>query len=610
MPRTALVLALAALASAVLAGPAAAAIPPPPPPFGHACQPQGAVLFCPTASDAERVPSFDGTPLDVDVTLPGQGAPPFPTIVLLHGFGSSKGAFESADPEATGDKARYNSAYYATRGYAVVTPSLRGFGRSCGGANSRTPDCAKGFIHLADQRYEARDVQTLLGLLVDEGVADPDKLAVSGESYGGGLSLMLAVLRDRVRLPDGTFAPWTSPAGTPLRIAAAAPVIPWSDLAAALLPNGRYRDTSAPSPTVGQAPAGVPIKSWLDLLFTAAKATGFVAKPGSAPGADLTRWKARLDKGEPYGKDVAAILGEIYRFHSALSLPRSASGVAPMLISTGWTDDLFPSDQALRAYTLLRGEPHLFLGNFGHPRGGNKGTTLAARNAAIENFIVCSVPAPATTCASSLPVAAMLTECPARAPDGAVRQFKTYSAIHPGQLLIRGGGATQTIRSDRADARADKAFNPIGGTTDPCRSIRPARPRGQAVYAFRSPGLTLMGAPAIAARIRVRGGPGQLVARLYDQDAKSHAERLISRGVYRLTPNERGSIVFQLHGNGYTIDRGRTIRLELSGSDATYYRRSDKRFTVSVSGVRLQLPTLDDPDASRGITRFAPLRAG
>ena len=46
----------------------------PPNPFGHACAPQNGVLFCPTATDAQRVPSFDGVPLDVDVTLPADAA--------------------------------------------------------------------------------------------------------------------------------------------------------------------------------------------------------------------------------------------------------------------------------------------------------------------------------------------------------------------------------------------------------------------------------------------------------------------------------------------------------------------------------------------------------
>ena len=34
--------------------------------------------FCPTARDAQRVPSFDGVPLDVDLTLPALGDGPFP----------------------------------------------------------------------------------------------------------------------------------------------------------------------------------------------------------------------------------------------------------------------------------------------------------------------------------------------------------------------------------------------------------------------------------------------------------------------------------------------------------------------------------------------------
>ena len=58
-----------ATALAALAAPAAAQAAPPAP-FGHVCLPQNGVLYCPTASDAQRVPSFDGVPLDVDVTLP------------------------------------------------------------------------------------------------------------------------------------------------------------------------------------------------------------------------------------------------------------------------------------------------------------------------------------------------------------------------------------------------------------------------------------------------------------------------------------------------------------------------------------------------------------
>jgi dienelactone hydrolase len=154
-------------------------------PFGHACTPRDGALFCPTADEASRVPSFDGVPLDVDVWLPATGDGPFPTIAMLHGFGGSKQDFEGPLP------AGYNAAYFAQRGYAVVLPSARGFGRSCGVPDSRTAGCERVWSHLDDQRYEARDVQWLLAKLVDQLVARPDQLGVTGISDGGGASLEL-----------------------------------------------------------------------------------------------------------------------------------------------------------------------------------------------------------------------------------------------------------------------------------------------------------------------------------------------------------------------------------------------------------------------------------
>ena len=41
---------------------------------------------------------------------------------------------------------------------------------------------------------------------------------------------------------NGSLSRWTSPDGTPLHIAAAAPFAAWSDLVYALMPNGRTFD--------------------------------------------------------------------------------------------------------------------------------------------------------------------------------------------------------------------------------------------------------------------------------------------------------------------------------------------------------------------------------
>src|SRR5919202_6730914 len=147
-------LAVALAAAALTLAPAAARADPAP--FGHACTPQDGVRFCPTQDLASRVPSFDGVPLDVDVTLPPTGVGPFPTILLLHGLGQTKTAFEG-----TGS---YSTVAFARRGYAVVTPTARGFGNSCGTPASRTAGCEQGWTRLGDMRYEVRDIQYLVGL--------------------------------------------------------------------------------------------------------------------------------------------------------------------------------------------------------------------------------------------------------------------------------------------------------------------------------------------------------------------------------------------------------------------------------------------------------------
>ncbi len=366
---------LALVALALLPASASAA---PPLPFGHLCTAQNGTRFCPTNALTDRVASFDGVPLDVDVTLPATGDGPFPTIVMLHGYGGNKANYEAAKPEgddpASATTYHWNSNWFARRGYAVVNPSARGFGRSCGAPASRTPDCARGWIHLADQRYEARDTQHLLGLLADQGIAKPGALGVTGISYGGGQSLELAYLRDRIRNPDGSFAPWRSPGGKPLSIAAAYPRWLWSDLVNALLPNGRFLDFRVSSATESRTPIGVPIQSFLSGLYASGAASGFYSPSGIDPGADLSTWFARIQAGEPYGADAKAIADEIHAHHGGFGIPGTP---APLLLHGGWTDDLFPSSESLRIYNALRAaDPNapvsLQLADLGHQRGSNK----------------------------------------------------------------------------------------------------------------------------------------------------------------------------------------------------------------------------------------------
>lgn len=580
--RRAAALVAVALAAGLVAAPGAAAAPPNP--FGHACVPQNGVIFCPTAADDQRVPSWDGVPLDVDVTLPATGDGPFPTIVMMHGWGGNKGAFQF--PQAPG----YNNVEFARRGYAVVNYSARGFGRSCGAPDSRTsPGCDSGWIHLADQRYEARDTQYLLGLLVDQGVTAPGAIGVTGVSYGGIQSLNLARLRNRVRRPDGSLVPWTSPNGVPLAIEAAYPRWGASDLTYALQPNGRFLDFRTPSSRFQSIrPGGVMKKSYNDVLYNSGNASGFYAPTGGVFGSDVTEWKRLADRGEPVTPEALRVGRELTRFHSWAGL----SGPSPaLLVQNGWTDDLFPAPEALRVYrTFEAASPEarisLQLGDFGHPRGQNRAANDRVMLAEAARFFDFHLRGQGSAPRHGS-VLAFAQTCPSGARASRAYRAENWERLHPLTVTMRHRGP-QRVSSRSGDPDTAEAVDPIGGG-GACARVRAERARGTAVVTrrFRKP-FTMLGMPTVEARIRTRGRGGFLAARLWD--VRRGRQVLVSRGVYRLRDNQRGAIVFQLFGNGWRFARGHTAKLELLGRDPQFLRTSDNRFSVTLSRTRVLIP--------------------
>src|SRR5678815_1193498 len=136
------------------------------------------VRFC-QGDVTHRVETWDGIPLDANVTLPPASvSPPYPLIIEEHGWSLGK-----SDSPFTP---------LALAGYAVLSYSARGFYQSCGKVASRAPDaslsdpnaCARGWTHLGDARYEIRDSQHLAGLLADDGWVIPDKIAVRRTRHG------------------------------------------------------------------------------------------------------------------------------------------------------------------------------------------------------------------------------------------------------------------------------------------------------------------------------------------------------------------------------------------------------------------------------------------
>lgn len=154
----------------------------------------------PAVHRADRVMAVDGVKLDTSYFTAGTGRRP--AVLLGHGFGGSK------------DDVRQQAEKLARDGYAVLTWSARGFGKSTGK------------IGLNDPKGEVADVSRLIDWLAKQPQVRLDKtgdprVGVAGASYGGAISLLAAGYDDRVD--------------------AIAPAITYWNLADALFPDGVFK---------------------------------------------------------------------------------------------------------------------------------------------------------------------------------------------------------------------------------------------------------------------------------------------------------------------------------------------------------------------------------
>jgi predicted acyl esterase len=411
--------------------------------------------------------------------------------------------------------------------------------------------------------------------------------------------MALAALRDRIMLLDGSLAPWTSPGGLPMRVAAAAPEIPWTDLAYSLMPNGRTLDYVADAPYGNRI--GVEKQSFVTGLYALGQATSNYAPPGTDPDADLTTWYALINAGEPYeGNPPAAdITDEVTTHHSSYYIDHSEPP-APLLISNGWTDDLFPPDEAIRFYNRTRtqypgAQVNLFFMDYGHQRGQNKAAdtaVLRARQEAWFDYYLKGV--------GGAPVSGQvetLTKV-CGGPSAGPYFAATWAKGALGEVRYD-STAPQTISPAAGDPTVGQAFDPITGPGACARASGSDQP-GAATYrlpAASGSGYTLMGSPTVIADINSVGPNSQIAARLLDV-APDGTETLVARALYRPDVNSGAAQtrqVFQLHPDGWKFAAGHLAKLELLPNDAPYGRVSNGQLPVTVSNLQLRLPVLEKP---------------
>ena len=579
----------------------------------------GGTVTCALQADNDRIcgntaprstaETWDGLPIDVNVAFPADDGGPdgnYPLIMSFHGYGGSKLSFSSFER-------------FLDRGYAVFSMTDRGFHQSCGTQQARDDsetdtlpgDCTDGYIRLLDTRYEVRDAQYFAGRLADEELIDPQRIGSVGGSYGGGMSMSLGALKDRTMLPNGTLVPWLSPGdGDAMRIAAATPNIPWTDLVYSLVPNGGTLDYVSDAPYQGRF--GVMKNSLVEGLYATGSVTGNYAPPGYDPDADLAGWINRLRAGEPYDGDplVADVVEELTTHHSSYYIDDSQPP-APMLISSGYTDDLFPADEALRYYHRTRdthpGTPlALFFGNFGHQRAQNRpadANLLRSREDAWLDFYVKG--------AGATPfqgVEAQTLACPASAASGGPVGADTWAELAPGEVRYTSKPA-QTLTPGSGSTAIGTTFDPVNAGGNPCRTAAGADQTGVANYRLPAAksAFTMMGAATVIADISSPTANSELAARLFDV-APDGTETLVNRGTLRPAVGTARQ-VFQLHPNGWEFAKGHVPKLELLPRDSggsilsTYMRQANGQGPITVSNLELRLPVLNKVGALDGYVK-------
>lgn len=587
------------------------------------------------SSDGERIcsgvaPSFDGAPLDFDLTFPMNGGARHPLIVMPHGFGNTKHEWESVNDTAdNADKYHWNSHWFAEHGFYVLTYTARGFddgGKEKGwqpntpappsgsdGPKSTPPD-NNGTIHLKSKEFEIRDTQWLAALAA-QGNADLDanRVAISGGSYGGGESWLQA------SQADWTFPHTTNAALPVLHLQVAVPKYPWTDLGYSLAPNGHKTNGDIYESATLNNPIGVIKNSYTTGFYLVGNSDGTfenygTTTPSSEGSMSTAVWYNRgVVVGDPYdtaGVDDPVIVklrrgltqyrSSYYQTDGWTAEKASHREVAVYSIS-GWTDNLFPPIESFRQFLYLKNlDPRwpveVAVGDVGHPLAQNPPDQWHYLNQQAWGFLSSHLQAAATEQQTN--VTSLLTQC-GESNSGGLDALtgSTPQALSHGTLTVHfsnpGSLDSTSGQSDPDNLNTDPVF--VSQTSQsPCRtSSTPAwSGRYSDLSAPLPTPLTYVGLGFVRVNYQLTGLTAPLEARLWDV-APDGVTRLITRGAYRIDPpydKAAGTLDLPLFGNQWVLQAGHKLRLDLTESDSPAFLSSHTASKVGFSPPLLVLP--------------------
>ncbi|MFD6276685.1 alpha/beta fold hydrolase [Streptomyces sp. NPDC060209] len=524
----------------------------------------GAGTWTATADDSvpsvhrqDRMMKMNGVSVDTSYFTSG-GNQRRPAVLIGHGFGGSKN-----DVRAQAEK-------LAADGYAVMTWSARGFGRTTGEITLNAPD------------GEVKDVSGLIDWLADRPEVELDakgdpRVGVTGASYGGAVSLLAA--------------------GYDKRVDAIAPVISYWNLADALFPDGVFK------------------KLWAGIFVNT--------------GGGCEKFQKQLC--EMYER--VAVSGKPDAAARELLTERSPEAVAdridvPALILQGQSDSLFPLGQAdaMAKAVKANGAPvSVDWISGGHDGGDDEGDRIQGRVGDwFDRYLK------KDESADTGPGFRVTRTGGVDSTDGAALKRGASSAAYPGlasggrKITLTGAGQQPATGGGR-DAGATGGQNaPSDGLTQTFRNPAGANPPsisavpgiggGLSQLSSLGVGLSLdfpgqyarfesapldsavhvTGSPTVTVNVKADQGDAVLFGKVYDVSPDGKQQVLPSQLVspYRITPAEQGKPVeLTLPAIDHEVDAGHRLRLVLSATDLAYASPAEPAtYTVALDGP-LTVPT-------------------
>ncbi|MEU6519307.1 CocE/NonD family hydrolase [Streptomyces sp. NPDC046978] len=458
-----------------------------------------------------------------------------PAVLLAHGFGGSKQDVAGQAEDLARD------------GYAVLTWSARGFGRSTGK------------IGLNDPRGEVADVSRLIDWLAKQPGIELDKpgdprVGMAGASYGGAISLLAA--------------------GHDHRVDAIAPAITYWNLADALFPNGVFKKLWA----------GVFMNSGGGCAKFTAELCGMYNRVAESGRPDAQA-RALLEARSPsaIGKDIKV----------------------PTLLVQGQTDSLFPLGQADAAARAIRanGAPvdvDWIAG--GHDGGDLETSRVQARVTAwFDRYLkdgkgVDTGPAFRVTRTGGID-----------STDGAALLRGASGDAYPGlenglRTVPLGGGAQRFTNPAGANPPAISALPGLGGAGGLSQlsslgiGVSLDFP-GQYAHFDSRPvrhDLWITGSPTVTVHVTSTGDDAVLFGKVYDVGPGGGRQVLPSQLVapFRVTGAKAGKdVTLTLPAVDHEVQKGHRLRLVLASTDLGYASpAAPATYSVSLKG-GLHVPT-------------------